>query len=113
MVEVESNRTPQPLAGPRRIAQATGAWRDRDRAIEHARGSILSRDLRARLRFDEDPVTGSAHTALGPYWAGLLGKTEFWPTRRRSAEVWEGAGRRRSGQARRAAVTVMTGELIT
>ena len=26
---------------------------------------------------DEDPVTGSAHTALGPYWAEQLGKTEF------------------------------------
>ena len=26
---------------------------------------------------DEDPVTGSAHTALGPYWAGILGKREF------------------------------------
>ena len=26
---------------------------------------------------DEDPVTGSSHTALGPYWAERLGKTEF------------------------------------
>jgi predicted PhzF superfamily epimerase YddE/YHI9 len=26
---------------------------------------------------DEDPVTGSAHCCLGPYWAGRLGKTEF------------------------------------
>jgi PhzF family phenazine biosynthesis protein len=26
---------------------------------------------------DEDPVTGSAHTALGPYWAARLGKSEF------------------------------------
>jgi predicted PhzF superfamily epimerase YddE/YHI9 len=26
---------------------------------------------------DEDPVTGSAHTALAPYWAGKLGKTEM------------------------------------
>jgi PhzF family phenazine biosynthesis protein len=25
----------------------------------------------------EDPVTGSAHCALGPYWAGRLGKTEL------------------------------------
>lgn len=23
---------------------------------------------------DEDPVTGSAHSVLGPYWAGVLGK---------------------------------------
>lgn len=26
---------------------------------------------------DEDPVTGSSHCALGPYWAGRLGKTAF------------------------------------
>src|SRR5215469_6444126 len=26
---------------------------------------------------DEDPVTGSAHCALGPYWAQRLGKREF------------------------------------
>lgn len=26
---------------------------------------------------DEDPVTGSAHTSLTPYWASVLNKTEF------------------------------------
>jgi PhzF family phenazine biosynthesis protein len=26
---------------------------------------------------DEDPVTGSAHTALGPYWGAKLGKVEM------------------------------------
>ena len=26
---------------------------------------------------DEDPVTGSAHCCLGPYWAVKLGKTEL------------------------------------
>jgi PhzF family phenazine biosynthesis protein len=26
---------------------------------------------------DEDPVTGSAHCALAPFWAGKTGKTEF------------------------------------
>jgi PhzF family phenazine biosynthesis protein len=26
---------------------------------------------------DEDPVTGSAHCALGPYWAARMGKPEF------------------------------------
>ena len=25
----------------------------------------------------EDPVTGSAHCALGPYWAERMGKTEL------------------------------------
>jgi predicted PhzF superfamily epimerase YddE/YHI9 len=27
---------------------------------------------------DEDPVTGSAHTVLGPYWSERLGKTELF-----------------------------------
>ena len=26
---------------------------------------------------DEDPVTGSAHSALGPYWGAKLGKSEM------------------------------------
>ena len=26
---------------------------------------------------DEDPVTGSAHAAIGPYWAARLGKTKL------------------------------------
>ena len=26
---------------------------------------------------DEDPVTGSAHCTLGPYWAPKLGKEDF------------------------------------
>ena len=26
---------------------------------------------------DEDPVTGSAHCSLAPYWAGRLGKTRL------------------------------------
>ena len=25
----------------------------------------------------EDPVTGSAHTVAGPYWAAVLGKTKL------------------------------------
>ena len=29
------------------------------------------------LGIDEDPVTGSAHAALAPYWAERLGRTEF------------------------------------
>jgi len=61
----------------------------------------------------EDPVTGSAHTALGPYWAPKLGKDEFTAFQ---ASARGGVIRVRvvgdrvklSGQA----VTVMTGELL-
>ena len=38
---------------------------------------FVSRFFAPGSGIDEDPVTGSAHTALGPYWAGILGKTEF------------------------------------
>lgn len=38
---------------------------------------FVSRFFAPGSGIDEDPVTGSAHTALGPYWAGRLGKTEF------------------------------------
>ncbi|MDI6813578.1 MAG: PhzF family phenazine biosynthesis protein [Desulfitobacteriaceae bacterium] len=30
-----------------------------------------------RRRFDEDPVTGSAHCCLGPYWGAKLGRQEL------------------------------------
>jgi predicted PhzF superfamily epimerase YddE/YHI9 len=29
------------------------------------------------LGIDEDPVTGSAHCALAPFWHGRTGRTEF------------------------------------
>jgi predicted PhzF superfamily epimerase YddE/YHI9 len=30
-----------------------------------------------RAGIDEDPVTGSAHCCLGPFWSKRLGKDEF------------------------------------
>jgi PhzF family phenazine biosynthesis protein len=38
---------------------------------------FLSRFFAPGSGIDEDPVTGSAHTALAPYWAGILGKPEM------------------------------------
>lgn len=35
---------------------------------------IASRCFYPKYGIDEDPVTGSAHTTLGPYWANRLGK---------------------------------------
>lgn len=37
---------------------------------------FISRAFFPTLGIDEDPVTGSAHTCLGPYWSGRLGKPE-------------------------------------
>jgi PhzF family phenazine biosynthesis protein len=38
---------------------------------------FVSRFFAPQSGIDEDPVTGSAHTTLVPYWAQKLGKTEF------------------------------------
>jgi predicted PhzF superfamily epimerase YddE/YHI9 len=35
---------------------------------------FVSRFFAPRLGIPEDPVTGSAHCALAPYWAGRLGR---------------------------------------
>jgi PhzF family phenazine biosynthesis protein len=41
------------------------------------RETIVSRVFVPYCGIDEDPVTGSAHAALVPYWAERLGRTEF------------------------------------
>ena len=49
-------------------------------AVVTARGTsedFVSRVFVPYLGIDEDPVTGSAHAALVPYWAERLGRTEF------------------------------------
>lgn len=38
---------------------------------------FISRFFAPAAGVDEDPVTGSAHCALAPYWAPRLGKTQF------------------------------------
>ena len=38
---------------------------------------FVSRFFAPGVGIDEDPVTGSAHCALAPYWADKLGKTEM------------------------------------
>jgi PhzF family phenazine biosynthesis protein len=38
---------------------------------------FVSRYFAPSAGIDEDPVTGSAHCALGPYWAAKLGKSTF------------------------------------
>jgi len=38
---------------------------------------FVSRFFAPRVGVDEDPVTGSSHCCLGPYWGARLGKTEL------------------------------------
>jgi PhzF family phenazine biosynthesis protein len=84
--------------------------------IATARGTgrydFISRYFAAPYGIDEDPVTGSAHCALAPYWAERLGKTSFlaWQASARGGELLvqlAGDRVRLSGHA----VTVLRGEL--
>lgn len=84
--------------------------------IVTARGKnydFVSRFFAPGSGIDEDPVTGSAHCALGPYWAKKLGKTAFraYQASPRGGEVGVRINGDRvilSGQA----VTVMRGDLL-
>ncbi len=74
---------------------------------------FVSRFFAPGSGIDEDPVTGSAHCALGPYWKSKLGKDEFLAfqaSRRGGVVKVRVAGDRvkLGGQA----VTVMRGELV-
>jgi predicted PhzF superfamily epimerase YddE/YHI9 len=57
------------------------AGMDRDGVIVTARGDgeydFVSRYFAPAKGISEDPVTGSAHCMLAPYWAKKLGKTAF------------------------------------
>lgn len=73
---------------------------------------FISRFFAPAAGVNEDPVTGSAHCVLGPYWAKHLGKTEFLAyqasARGGVVKVRVVNGRVKLGGQ---AVTVMRGEL--
>lgn len=75
---------------------------------------FISRFFAPAVGVDEDPVTGSAHCALGPYWAERLGKDDLlaYQASPRGGVVRVGVRDDRvllGGQA----VTVMTSKLLT
>lgn len=57
--------------GPRGVI-ATAAAEDPSRGYD-----FVSRGFFPAVGIDEDPVTGSAHTALAPFWSARLGRTEL------------------------------------
>ncbi len=84
------------------------------RAASDAAGvDFVSRYFAPRYGVPEDPVTGSAHCVLGPYWAGVLGRADL-----EAAQVGPRGGRlgvevdgdvvRLRGTAR----TIVRGELV-
>jgi len=56
------------LKSIRRMAVVTARGKEQD---------VASRVFVPYLGIDEDPVTGSAHAALAPYWTKRLGRNEF------------------------------------
>jgi predicted PhzF superfamily epimerase YddE/YHI9 len=74
---------------------------------------FVSRFFGPAVGIDEDPVTGSAHCVLGPYWQGRLGKSSFlaFQASARGGEVRvevQGDRVKLGGKA----VTVSRGELL-
>jgi PhzF family phenazine biosynthesis protein len=51
---------------------------------------FVSRFFAPAAGIPEDPVTGSAHCVLAPYWAGVLGKSDLYARQvsRRGGELW-------------------------
>jgi PhzF family phenazine biosynthesis protein len=74
---------------------------------------FVSRFFAPRFGINEDPVTGSAHCCLGPFWRRRLNKSEFTAYQ---ASARGGVVRLRVGEDRvhlgGQAVTVLRGELV-
>ena len=78
-----------------------------------ARYDFVSRYFAPGFGIDEDPVTGSAHCCLAPYWGGKLGKTELTGYQASSRGGVVGVGLRAGRVALRGrAVSVSRGELL-
>ena len=74
---------------------------------------FLSRFFAPRVGVDEDPVTGSAHCCLGPFWSGRLGQDELlaYQASARGGVVRVRVRGDRVGLAGQA-VTVLRGDLL-
>jgi predicted PhzF superfamily epimerase YddE/YHI9 len=74
---------------------------------------FVSRFFAPGSGIDEDPVTGSAHCALGPFWSARLGQRELtgYQASPRGGVVKVRVAGDRVGLAGQA-VTVLRGELV-
>ena len=82
-------------------------------ASDETRYDFVSRFFAPAAGIDEDPVTGSAHCSLAPYWSARLGKLDLiaYQASRRGGDLklsLRGGRLRIAGQA----VTVVRGELL-
>lgn len=60
-----------------RLAKRTGRGAMVSARSDDERCDFVSRFFAPTVGIDEDPVTGSAHCCLGPFWAERLGKSEL------------------------------------
>lgn len=79
LVELENERTVREL---RPNVQALAGYPGRGMIVTAAAAKpgaydFVSRGFFPAAGIDEDPVTGSAHCGLGPYWSAKLGRTEM------------------------------------
>ncbi len=95
-----------PLAG--RGVLATAAAEDPSRGYD-----FVSRCFFPRIGVNEDPVTGGAHTAFGPFWSSRLNKDELtgFQASRRTGEVSISVRGERTLLTGKA-ITVLDGELM-
>ncbi|MFF9895993.1 PhzF family phenazine biosynthesis protein [Streptomyces longispororuber] len=80
LVELADEGTVRALTPDRRalVAHSERGIIATARAEDPARGyDFVSRGFFPRVGIDEDPVTGSAHTALAPFWSGRLGPADL------------------------------------
>jgi PhzF family phenazine biosynthesis protein len=77
LVEVGSEQAVRAVTPDfRRLARATAVGVTVTSRAGSSDYDFVSRFFAPAAGIDEDPVTGSAHCALGPYWAAKLGKAE-------------------------------------
>ncbi|MCF1597913.1 PhzF family phenazine biosynthesis protein [Streptomyces muensis] len=116
LVELADEKTVHALSPD---LKALGAYSERGiiataRAQDPTRGyDFVSRCFFPNVGIDEDPVTGSAHTALAPFWSERLGRAELTglqasPRSGRVQTELRGDRTLLSGRA----VTVIEGELL-
>lgn len=80
---------------------------------EAGKYDFVSRFFAPKMGINEDPVTGSAHCFLGPYWSAKLGKEQFiaYQASPRGGEVCVRLEKDRAFIGGKA-VTVLQGELV-
>ena len=80
----------------------------------HPEYDVVSRYFAPAAGVDEDPVTGSSHCSIGPYWSQVLGKEElrcFQASARGGFMIVRSAGDR--VYLRGQAVTILKGQLAS